>query len=70
MWAFSYSPSPSRGEGWGEGESNWDTAGVRHLAALFLIGAGIVSLLFSLARTYYMVWKLKKGRETKGDRRS
>ncbi len=35
----------------------------KDLLALFLFGIGILGLLFSLGRTYYLVWKLKKDRE-------
>ena len=38
----------------------------RQGAALFLYGFGILALLFSLIRTYYLVRKLKKEREAKG----
>jgi len=35
----------------------------KHQATYFLMGAGVASLLFALARTYYLVRREKKRRE-------
>jgi hypothetical protein len=32
----------------------------RHQIALIFYGFGILAILFSLARTYYIVWKIRK----------
>ena len=37
----------------------------KHTISYFFFGVGIVGLLFSLIRTYYLVLKLKKDRESK-----
>jgi hypothetical protein len=36
----------------------------KHQATYFLMGAGIASLLFALGRTYYLVHRAKKERES------
>ncbi|HET9870148.1 MAG TPA: hypothetical protein VFR02_06620 [bacterium] len=35
----------------------------RPVLALVLFAVGILGLCFALGRTYYLVWKLRKGRE-------
>ncbi len=39
-----------------------------HVAAYLLYGLGFCGLVFSLARTYYLVWKSKKERQEGGPR--
>jgi hypothetical protein len=39
-------------------------------AAFILFGIGILGLLFSLGRTYYLLWKMKKEREAKPEKRT
>lgn len=36
---------------------------IHHRISYFLFGIGLCGLLFSLGRTYYLFWKLKKERE-------
>jgi len=40
----------------------------RHTASYFFFGIGIAGLLFSLVRTYYLVWKMKKEGDEKSRR--
>jgi hypothetical protein len=40
------------------------------ITAFILFGIGILGLLFSLGRTYYLVWKMKKEREAKPEKRA
>jgi hypothetical protein len=42
----------------------------QHKASYFLFGIGVAGLLFALIRTYYLVWKMKKEREARGDYRT
>ena len=42
----------------------------RHTASYILFGIGICGLLFALARTYYLVWKMKKEREKRNSLRA
>ena len=37
-----------------------------HRAAYILYGVGFCGLLFSIVRTYYRIWKMKKEREAAG----
>jgi hypothetical protein len=40
----------------------------RHNISYLFFGVGIAALLFSLIRTYYLVWKMKKERDERGRR--
>jgi len=39
---------------------------IKHPLSYFFFGIGALGLMFALGRTYYLVWKSKKERETRG----
>ncbi|HUO57340.1 MAG TPA: hypothetical protein VMV05_04095 [bacterium] len=41
----------------------------RHFLAFIFFGVGFCGLMFSLLRTYYLVWKLKKERDARSWKR-
>jgi hypothetical protein len=38
----------------------------KHTVSLILFSIGIAAILFSLFRTYYLLWKIKKERDSRG----
>lgn len=41
----------------------------RHVLSYFLFSVGIAGFMFALGRTYYLVWKMRKERESRGSLR-